>query len=54
MLVLILERVPGSLVVGPRVLKLAGIIQGNFGDVEPIVVFETARVPMARANALLS
>ena len=44
------ERIPGSLVVGPRVLKLAGIIQGNFGDVEPIVAIETARVPMARAN----
>jgi hypothetical protein len=44
------ERVPGSLVVGPRVLKLAGIIQGNFGDAEPIVAIERALVPMARAN----
>lgn len=45
------DGTPGRLRVNqPRVLKLAGIIQGNFGDVEPIVGVETALVPMARAN----
>ncbi len=44
------ERVPGSLIVGGRVIRLAGVVQGSFGDVEPIVGVEAAKVPMARTN----
>jgi hypothetical protein len=45
------DREPGSLIVGPPVLKLAGILKGYFGDLEPIGVVETRPVPVSKLNS---
>jgi hypothetical protein len=44
------NRVPGSLVVGPPVLKLAGIMKGFFGEPRAIQFIETGRIPVAVSN----
>jgi hypothetical protein len=44
------DREPGVLVVGSPVLKLAGIMQGTFRDVQEIKVIETKQVPISLSN----
>jgi len=44
------DRDPGSLIVGPPVLKLAGIMQGTFRDAQEIKVIETKRIPISLSN----
>jgi len=45
------DRQPGALVVGPPVLKLAGVMMGTFLDHQPIQVVETNRVPISSSSA---
>ena len=44
------DREPGSLVVGPPILKLAGVMQGTFLDVQEIKVVETKNTPISLSN----
>jgi hypothetical protein len=44
------DREPGSLVVGPPVLKLAGVMQGTFLDAQEIKVVETKKTPISLSN----
>jgi hypothetical protein len=46
------DRVPGSLVVGPPVIKLAGIMKGYFGQSSPLkfVQTPTAAIPLSTQN----
>lgn len=44
------DREPGSLVVGPPVLKLAGVMQGTFLDAQEIKVIETKKTPISLSN----
>ncbi len=44
------DRQPGSLVVGPPVVKLAGVMSGTFLDVEPIKAVDTARIAASQSN----
>ena len=44
------DREPGSLVVGPPVLKLAGIMQGTFLDAQEIKVINTKTTPISLSN----
>lgn len=44
------EREPGKIIVGPPVLKLAGVVQGFFGERRPIEMVETAQVPVSVSN----
>lgn len=45
------DREPGAIVVGPPVVKLAGVMQGFFNDFEPIGVVQTNAVPVAKLNS---
>ena len=40
------DREPGSLMVGSPILKLAGVMQGTFLDVQEVKIIETKTVPM--------
>ncbi len=44
------DRNPGSLVLGPPVLKLAGIMQGTFLDAQEIKVVNTKTTPISLSN----
>lgn len=44
------DRNPGMLVVGPPILKLAGVMSGSFLDLQPVSSVETARVNVAPSN----
>lgn len=44
------DREPGSLFVGPPILKLAGVMSGTFLDVQPVRAVETARIAVAPSN----
>jgi len=44
------DRVPGALVVGAPVLKLAGIMQGTFLDAQEIKVVNTKTTPISLSN----
>ena len=44
------DREPGSLVVGPPVLKLAGIMQGTFLDAHEIKFIDTKTTPTSLSN----
>jgi len=44
------DRTPGMLVVGPPILKLAGVMSGSFLDLQPVGVVETARVNVAPSS----
>lgn len=46
------DRQPGSIIVGPPIIKLAGIMMGSFNDWLPIGLVQTptASVPVARQN----
>jgi hypothetical protein len=44
------DRDPGSLIVGPPVLKLAGIMQGTFRDAQEIKVIETKPIAYSTSN----
>lgn len=44
------ERTPGMLVVGPPILKLAGVMSGSFLDLQPVTAVETGWVNVAPAN----
>jgi hypothetical protein len=48
------EREPGSIVVGPPILKLAGVIQGTFLDAHEIQIIETKKVPIAISSMGIS
>lgn len=44
------DREPGSLIVGPPVLKLAGVMSGTFLDIQPVRAVETAKIAVAPSN----
>jgi hypothetical protein len=46
------DRQPGSIIIGPPVIKLAGIMMGTFNDFSPINIIQTptAAVPVSRQN----
>jgi hypothetical protein len=44
------DREPGSIIVGPPLLKLAGILMGTFLDQQPIRVIENAPRPFSVAS----
>ena len=44
------DREPGSLVVGPPILKLAGVMQGTFLDAQEIKVVETQKTLISLSN----
>jgi hypothetical protein len=44
------DRNPGMLVVGPPILRLAGVMSGSFLDLQPVSAVETARVNVAPSN----
>ena len=44
------DREPGSLMVGPPILKLAGVMQGTFLDAQEIKVVETKKTPISLSN----
>lgn len=44
------DREPGSIILGPPVLKLAGVMSGTFLDVQPVRAVETARIAVAQSN----
>lgn len=44
------DRIPGSLILGPPVLKLAGVMSGFFLDRQPVGLIETSKVPVAPSN----
>ena len=41
---------PGALILGPPILKLAGVMSGTFLDIQPIRALETARIAVAPSN----
>ncbi|MBO1225485.1 MAG: trypsin-like peptidase domain-containing protein [Candidatus Scalindua sediminis] len=44
------DREPGSLVVGTPILKLAGVMQGTFLDVQEVKMIETKKTPISLSN----
>lgn len=38
------DRSPGSIILGPPVIKIAGVMKGSFLDVQPLRVIETAKI----------
>lgn len=46
------DREPGSIILGPPVIKLAGVMMGSFNDLSPIAFAQTptASVPVSRQN----
>jgi hypothetical protein len=44
------DREPGVVLVGPPVLKLAGIMQGTFLDAQEIKIVNTKTTPVSRSN----
>ncbi len=44
------DREPGNLVVGPPILKLAGVMEGTFLDAQEIKVVETKKTPISLSN----
>lgn len=44
------DRTPGSLVVGPPELRLAGVMKGAFQDVQPIKALSTSTIPVSLSN----
>ena len=44
------EREPGSIIVGPPVLKIAGVMQGTFLDAQEIKVAQTKATPFSLSN----
>jgi len=44
------DREPGSLVLGPPIIKLAGIMQGTFMDAQEIRAIDTAKIPISVAS----
>lgn len=44
------DRQPGALILGPPVLKLAGVMSGTFLDLQPVRAVETARIAVAPSN----
>ncbi|MBI2232183.1 MAG: hypothetical protein HYU46_24200, partial [Deltaproteobacteria bacterium] len=44
------DREPGALILGPPILKLAGVMSGTFLDAQPVRAVETARIAVAPSN----
>jgi len=44
------ERTPGRFMIGDRLIKLAGVMKGSFGELAPIQFVETATQPFARQS----
>lgn len=44
------DREPGNIFVTPPVIKLAGVMQGTFLDIQEIRAIDTARIPISVAN----
>lgn len=44
------DREPGSLIVGPPILKLAGIVSGYFPDIQPIQAIESKVMQVVTQN----
>jgi hypothetical protein len=40
-----MNRTSGSLMLGPPILKIAGVMKGFFGDIEPVQLAEVATTP---------
>jgi hypothetical protein len=50
------ENTPGALTVGTQVIKVAGVMKGFFGDVEPILMAQTTSttghiIPLSKGNS---
>ncbi len=45
-----LDRQPGTIIAGPPILKLAGVMSGTFLDVQPVKAIETAKIAGAPSN----
>lgn len=44
------EREPGSIIIGNPVLKLAGVMKGYFGLLQPVQFAETSKIPVVSSN----
>lgn len=44
------DRIPGSLIVGPPLLKLAGVMKGSFRDASPLVMANQSLIPLSLQN----
>jgi len=44
------DRKPGALILGPPILKLAGVMSGTFLDVQPVRAVETAKIDVASSS----
>lgn len=44
------ERTPGRFMIGNRLVKLAGVMKGSFGELAPIQFVETATKPIVRQS----
>lgn len=44
------DRTPGSLIVGPPELRLAGIMMGAFQDIQPVKTVQTNSIPVSVSN----
>ncbi len=45
-----MDRKPGSIIMGPPLIKLAGIMSGTFYDIKKVIAVETAKIPIAQSN----
>lgn len=48
------DRNPGSIIIGPHVIKIAGVMMGSFQDIQPIKIVETAKIPVASSSMGIS
>lgn len=44
------DRQPGALILGPPILKLAGVMSGTFLDAQPVRSVDTAKIAVAPSN----
>lgn len=44
------DRQPGSIILGPPIIKLAGVISGHFNDIVPVQIAHTENVPVVSPN----
>jgi hypothetical protein len=45
-----IERTPGSINLGPHLIKLAGIMEGTYQDIEPLSAMNTANVAVSKST----
>lgn len=42
---------PTNFIIKPRVIKLAGVMKGYFGDMSPLYIADTAKIPFVKLNS---